>query len=118
MCRALASEHGHQVVAVYVDDGISASTFKSRPGWAHLLADLEAGKTDVLVAQSEDRFTRQPMEKETLVLDVGRPRALTDEQAALATRMRQAGESVSTIARTLGCSQATAYRYSAHEHSS
>ena len=84
MCRALASEHGHEVVAVYVDDGISASTFKSRPGWAHLLADLEAGKTDVLVAQSEDRFTRQPMEKETLVLDVGRPGALTDEQAALA----------------------------------
>ena len=68
MCRTLAAQHDLEVVQVYVDDGISASTFKDRPGWAGLLADVEAGKLDVLMAQSEDRFTRQPMEKEALML--------------------------------------------------
>jgi len=29
---------------------------------------VQAGRLDVLLAQSEDRFTRQPMEKETLLI--------------------------------------------------
>lgn len=40
----------------------------------------------------------------------GRPRSLTDEQVALARRMREAGESASTIAATFGVSRATLYR--------
>jgi DNA invertase Pin-like site-specific DNA recombinase len=40
----------------------------------------------------------------------GRPRALTDKQAALALRMREAGESVLTIRETLKVSRATVYR--------
>jgi len=68
MCRTLAEAHEIEVVKVYTDDGISASTFKDRPGWADLLADVEAGRLDVVLAQAEDRFTRQPMEKETLML--------------------------------------------------
>lgn len=43
----------------------------------------------------------------------GRPPALTPEQAALAKRMRQAGESPTSIAATLGCSRATIYRVTA-----
>lgn len=42
----------------------------------------------------------------------GRPAALTPEQADTARRMREAGVPVTMIARTLGCSRATAYRYS------
>ncbi len=41
---------------------------------------------------------------------VGRPKALTDDQAALARRMHDNGESASTIAKTLKVSRATAYR--------
>lgn len=41
----------------------------------------------------------------------GRPRVLTHEQAALACRMRESGEHVSTIAATLGVSRASIYRY-------
>lgn len=41
---------------------------------------------------------------------VGRPPVLDVEQAALARRMRQAGEPISVIARAVGCSRATVYR--------
>ena len=41
---------------------------------------------------------------------VGRPKALSDENAALARRMHAAGEPVKTIAETLGVSAATVYR--------
>lgn len=46
---------------------------------------------------------------------VGRPPVLTPEQAALARRMRQAGEPIATIATTLSCSRATIYRVTGGE---
>ncbi|MBS42838.1 MAG: hypothetical protein CMH83_06680 [Nocardioides sp.] len=64
--RALASAHDIEVTEIYVDDGVSAYVFADRPGWAQMMADVQAGRLDVLIAQAEDRFTRQPMEKETL----------------------------------------------------
>ena len=67
-CRRLAAAAGYEVTAVYVDDGISGSTFKNRPGWQQLLSDTAAGRLDVIVAVEEERFTRQPMEKEMLAL--------------------------------------------------
>jgi len=67
-CRRLAQVAGYEVTAVYVDDGLSASGFKNRPGWQQLLTDISAGKIDVVLAVEEERFTRQPMEKEQLAL--------------------------------------------------
>lgn len=46
-------------------------------------------------------------------LQVGRPAALTPADAALARRMRASGEPIAIIARTLGVSRATIYRYTA-----
>jgi DNA invertase Pin-like site-specific DNA recombinase len=40
----------------------------------------------------------------------GRPRALSADQVRLARRMREAGESVSTIRATLGVARSTVYR--------
>ncbi len=40
----------------------------------------------------------------------GRPRSMTDDQVALAHRMKQSGESAGTIAETLKVSRATLYR--------
>lgn len=42
---------------------------------------------------------------------VGRPPALTPDQAALARRMRDSGEAMTTIANTLGVNRATVYRH-------
>lgn len=70
MCRKLAEAHGVEVVAVYVDDGVGASELtkgkKKRDDWIRLLDDVQAGNLDVILAQAEDRFSRQPMEKEFL----------------------------------------------------
>lgn len=41
---------------------------------------------------------------------VGRPKALSAEQAALAARMHASGESATTIAKAVGVSRATVYR--------
>lgn len=41
----------------------------------------------------------------------GRPRVLDVSAAALATRMRASGEPIASIAKTLGVSRATVYRY-------
>ena len=46
---------------------------------------------------------------------IGRPKALNDQQAALAQRMHAAGESATTIASTLGVSRATVYRVLARD---
>ena len=46
---------------------------------------------------------------------VGRPHALSADQAALARRMRDAGESVQTIRTTLGVGRSTIYRLLAEE---
>ncbi|MDV8128803.1 MULTISPECIES: helix-turn-helix domain-containing protein [Rhodococcus] len=40
----------------------------------------------------------------------GRPKALSGEQVGVARRMRENGESVATITKTLGISRATFYR--------
>jgi DNA invertase Pin-like site-specific DNA recombinase len=46
---------------------------------------------------------------------IGRPKALDDSKTALARRMRDSGESASTIATTLKVSRATVYRVLAEE---
>ena len=48
----------------------------------------------------------------------GRPRALNADQAALARRMRDAGESVATIRTTLGVGRSTLYRLLAETETS
>ena len=65
-CRRLADRLGLTVVSVYEDDGISARSGKTRPGWEDLLKDLGAGGVDYLLAQEETRFVRQPMDMITL----------------------------------------------------
>jgi site-specific DNA recombinase len=67
MCRSLAASNGLDVVAVYEDNGISAFSGSDHPGWNQMLDDVRTGRLDVLLAQSEDRFARQVMDKEFLL---------------------------------------------------
>jgi len=57
ICRALATERGWQVSAVYGDRATSGST-KFRPEYQRLLADVRTGKFDVVVAEALDRLSR------------------------------------------------------------
>lgn len=75
-CRALCTASGWEIVGEHVDNNISASRYtrRPRPGYDALLAQVDAGEVDAIVAWHTDRLHRRPLELEGLltVLD-GRP---------------------------------------------
>jgi site-specific DNA recombinase len=56
-CRRHADREGWQVVEVYTDLAISGASNR-RPGMMALLADAAAGAFDVVLAEDQDRITR------------------------------------------------------------
>ncbi len=74
-CRELAERNGWEVVEVYQDNDKSATSGKPRPEWSRLLADLAAGRHDVLVAWHTDRLYRRLRDLVDLV-EVAERRAL------------------------------------------
>lgn len=56
--EALVALRGWTLVAVHQDNDVSAAGKRTRPGFDAALADVEAGRADVLVAWSLDRLTR------------------------------------------------------------
>jgi site-specific DNA recombinase len=63
-CRQLAERLGWQVVGVHVDNDLSASNGKPRPGYTALLGGLEAGRGDAVLVWHTDRLHRRPIELE------------------------------------------------------
>ena len=57
ICRARADKEGWQVVQVFTDAALSGTTML-RPGYQDLLLALRAGRADVVLAESLDRFSR------------------------------------------------------------
>lgn len=74
-CEALAASIGLEVVAVYSDNDLSAYSGKPRPGYQKLLADLRAGRADIVLAWHTDRLHRSPAELEEYI-DVCEPRTV------------------------------------------
>ncbi|MEV0152365.1 recombinase family protein [Micromonospora sp. NPDC050686] len=68
-CRELVAAYGWQVVDVFVDNDLSASTKarKPRPRFEEMMRQAEAGLLDVLVSLSNGRLTRRPLELERLI---------------------------------------------------
>lgn len=66
-CRALVQRHGWTVTSVYSDNDLSAYSGKPRPGYRQMLADLDAGAVDVVVAWHTDRLHRSPVELEEYI---------------------------------------------------
>ncbi|MBV9651363.1 MAG: recombinase family protein [Pseudonocardiales bacterium] len=66
-CRALAARLDWPVVAVHTDNDVSAYSGKPRPGYKALLADLEAGRADAVIAWHTDRLHRSPVELEAYI---------------------------------------------------
>ena len=67
LSRRKAKVLGWEVVDVYRDNDISASTGKRRPEYERMLADVQTGRIDAIVARHEDRLTRRPVENEDLI---------------------------------------------------
>jgi site-specific DNA recombinase len=69
-CHALARREGLEVVAEYEDNDAGASTHstKPRPRYAAMLDAARAGEVDVILAYSNSRLTRRPLEMEDLIV--------------------------------------------------
>lgn len=67
-CRKLADMRGWEVVGVEADISISAYSGKDRPAWGRVLAMVERGSVDVVIAWHVDRMTRSMLELESLIL--------------------------------------------------
>jgi DNA invertase Pin-like site-specific DNA recombinase len=68
-CRARADRETWTLVDEYEDNDASASTSsrKKRPRYAEMISKAEAGAYDVILAYSNSRLTRRPMELEDLI---------------------------------------------------
>jgi DNA invertase Pin-like site-specific DNA recombinase len=68
--RAYVKSRGHSLVGLYVDNDMGASRrsrTKSRPEWDRLMADVKAGRVQVIVGRDLDRLTRKMREIEDLI---------------------------------------------------
>ncbi|MFD8072195.1 recombinase family protein [Streptomyces sp. NPDC059718] len=67
-CRLLAASLGWSVVEVYDDNDMSATNRrKKRRGYHRMLADMQSGHIDAVLAWHPDRLYRQPRELEDLM---------------------------------------------------
>lgn len=66
-CRKLAEARGWDVVAVEVDDDVSAYSGKRRRGYDNVTAALEARTVDAVLAWAPDRLHRSPAELEEFI---------------------------------------------------
>lgn len=93
------------VVIRALREGVDSSTPTGRAvlGIMASLAELE-------LELQRERRTAAKAARRSRGLPIGRPKALSADQIALADRMRTSGEPVPVIAATLGVSRATLYR--------
>jgi DNA invertase Pin-like site-specific DNA recombinase len=68
-CRDYIESQGWQLVDVYTDDGVSASenSDKPRDRFIDMMADVRAGRVDVIVTSEITRLYRRPREVEELL---------------------------------------------------
>jgi site-specific DNA recombinase len=68
LCQSRAKREGWPLVATHTDNALSGSTqVASRPGGKALLADMLAGRFDVLLVEGLDRLARDQVEQESVV---------------------------------------------------
>jgi DNA invertase Pin-like site-specific DNA recombinase len=86
-------------------EGIDTSNAAGR-----MIAGVLASLAELELELGRERRTASRAARKARDLPIGRPKALTADQIALAERMRANGEPVPVIAETLGVSRATLYR--------
>ncbi|MDT5370740.1 MAG: hypothetical protein QOC62_5171 [Mycobacterium sp.] len=86
-------------------EGIDTSNATGR-----MVAGVLASLAELELELGKERRTASRDARRARGQSIGRPKALTDENVALARRMHESGESANTISTTLGVSRATVYR--------
>ena len=67
--RAYAESQGWNLTEVYTEEGVSGKTI-DRPELSRMLADIEAGQTDIVLVYKVDRLTRKQKDLWHLLEDV------------------------------------------------
>jgi DNA invertase Pin-like site-specific DNA recombinase len=93
------------IVLKSLREGISTDNATGR-----MVAGEMASLAELELELGKERRAAARAARKSRGLHVGRPSALTPEKAALAKRMRDAGEPIPTIAATLQVSESTVYR--------
>ncbi len=93
------------IVLRSIREGIDTSNASGR-----MVAGVLASLAELELELGKERRTAARDARRARGQSIGRPKALTDEKAALARRMHDSGESATTIATTLSVSRATVYR--------
>lgn len=75
-CEALVARRGWNVERVYVDNDVSAKGDRKRPEWEAMMADVEAGRLDVVVGWTLDRTLRSGRDR-LRMLESGKTHGLT-----------------------------------------
>ena len=65
--RYIQSKEEWEFVAVYTDEGISATNTKKREGFNRMVTDALAGKIDLIITKSISRFARNTVDTLTTV---------------------------------------------------
>ena len=66
-CQTLAKSLDWNVVEIYTDNDVSASSGKTRPGYKKMMADVEAGLVEAIIAWHPDRLYRRAVDLGPLV---------------------------------------------------
>jgi DNA invertase Pin-like site-specific DNA recombinase len=66
-CQELAGRLGWTVADVYSDNDTSAYSGKPRPAYVRMMADIESGKVNAILAWHTDRLHRSPIELERFI---------------------------------------------------
>ena len=93
------------IVLKSLREGISTDNATGR-----MVAGVMASLAELELELGKERRAAARAARKARGLHVGRPSALTPEKAALAKRMRDAGEPVPVIAAALNVSESTVYR--------
>jgi len=66
-CLKLIEARGYEVFGIYEDNDVSAYSGKHRVQYSRMMADVSAGRIDVVVAWDPDRLHRNPSELEDFI---------------------------------------------------
>lgn len=66
----IQSRDDWEFVAIYTDEGISATNTRKREGFKHMISDAKAGKIDLIVTKSVSRFARNTVDSLTTVREL------------------------------------------------
>src|SRR5512132_686888 len=95
-CRAWARQHGHQVLAVFRDQGVSGTKeLEHRLGLAEALDAVKDGRAGAIVVYRLDRLARDLVLQEQLLAEVWRSGELVSTAGGGATRCWARGRSTS-----------------------